>query len=183
MFIVDVISCLHDRGFKKRQNALLGFLRGIAIFLVLLVHVKIFLINQGGTFFNMLTSEGARGVQLFYMLSALTLFLSLDLSSYIGERRQVIIYLLRRFFRIAPLFYFIILIYVLLYLLSLHFSYFLPYVSHSIVSFKSLLLSYSFLVSFSPEYMNSVVPGQWSIAIEMIFYALVPILFLRIKST
>ena len=60
----------------------------------------------------MIGFTGQRGVQLFYMISAFTLYLSLD-----GRRTEQhpwTNYFLRRFFRIAPLFYLVIVANVLL---------------------------------------------------------------------
>ena len=48
--------------------------------------------------------QGAEGVQLFFVMSALTLFLSLD-SRRRTEARPVANFFVRRFFRIAPFFY------------------------------------------------------------------------------
>lgn len=48
--------------------------------------------------------QGAEGVQLFFVMSALTLFLSLD-SRRRTEARPVANFFVQRFFRIARLFY------------------------------------------------------------------------------
>ena len=39
-----------------------------------------------------------------------------------------------------------------------------------------------FLHGFNPYWINSLVPGGWSIGVEMTFYLIVPLLFLRIKN-
>jgi len=166
----------------SNRVAYLDFLRGIAILSVLVVHTNIFILNKGGVIFNLITSEGARGVQLFYILSAMTLFMSLSQGSYVGNKNQIFKYFLRRFFRIAPLFYFIIIFCVLLSFLNIYFPYLARYTEFLNLDFKSVLLSMTFLNNFSPKYINSIVPGQWSIAIEVAFYLLVPLFFNRIKT-
>jgi peptidoglycan/LPS O-acetylase OafA/YrhL len=44
------------------------------------------------------------------------------------------------------------------------------------------LLTLGFLNGWHPETINSVVPGGWSIVVEMTFYLLVPFLFVRLKD-
>lgn len=96
------------------------------------------------------------GVQLFFVISALTIFYSLyssDTSTYN--------FFIRRFFRIAPLYFVAIVTYSLLYGAD-------P---------KGVVMNFLFLHGFSPQYINSIVPGGWSIGVEMVFYCLVPLLF------
>ncbi|MBW4476371.1 MAG: acyltransferase family protein [Tolypothrix brevis GSE-NOS-MK-07-07A] len=83
-------------------------LRGIAALGVLLVHTT----QHCGSLHALIpgiTSFGLRGVQLFYILSALTLFLSFE-ERYKKDKYPLISFFIRRFFRIAPLFYVVILI-------------------------------------------------------------------------
>lgn len=76
-----------------------------AVLAVLVVHCALFGTNTPDhPLFAALVQQGARGVQLFYVLSALTLFLSMG-SRAAQERRPTLNFFLRRFFRIAPLFY------------------------------------------------------------------------------
>jgi len=75
-------------------------LRGVAALLVLSVHLlQIINLFNGKSF-----SFGAYGVQLFYILSALTLFLSSS-QRFTSESKASLKFFIRRFFRIAPLFY------------------------------------------------------------------------------
>lgn len=80
-------------------------LRGIAILGVIMAHVAMFTVNPTTSIIYRLTGEGQRGVQLFYIVSAMTLFLSLQSNNYTGKLKDTIKYFIRRFFRIAPLFY------------------------------------------------------------------------------
>jgi len=47
----------------------------------------------------------------------------------------------------------------------------------------SILLTALFLHGFHPDAINSVVPGGWSVAVEMNFYCVRPLLMLNIKTT
>ena len=84
-------------------------LRGLAFLLVLLVHTD----QQVGEYTGkILALSGKYGVQLFFVISSLTLFLSLNQRKKF-ERRFVLNFFIRRLFRIAPLFWFGIIIYTL----------------------------------------------------------------------
>ena len=152
-------------------------LRGLAILMVLIHHSA-----QQGTVqmphvLSVLLSLGTRGVQLFFIASAFTLFRSYQNRNSM-EQSPLQNFYIRRFFRIAPLYYLGILYYVIR--ISFDLPYWLgnqPYVS------KSNIISNVFFVhGFSPYWINSLVPGGWSIAVEMLFYALFPFLFTKIKS-
>jgi exopolysaccharide production protein ExoZ len=82
-------------------------LRGYAILGVIVVHVGSAVpigVPMAQTYIN----QGARGVQLFYVASAYTLLLSWH-----ARKDGVLPYLVRRFFRIAPLFWLAIPLYAL----------------------------------------------------------------------
>jgi len=78
-------------------------LRGLAIFGVFIVHSSQS-IDGLPRWLSSLASQGARGVQLFFVISAFTLFLSLSTRRK-NEKRPTLNFFIRRFFRIAPLFY------------------------------------------------------------------------------
>ena len=85
-------------------------IRGFAILGVVLVHSSQW-VRPASDILSKIASEGARGVQLFYVASALTLFLSMASRKQQEERRGLLSYFIRRFFRIAPAFYCAIIIY------------------------------------------------------------------------
>lgn len=127
--------------------------------------------------FRRIIGEGARGVQLFYLASAFTLFLSFKYRSG-KEKSPIRNFFLRRFFRIAPMYYLGIIYY--LYESSIGFNYYNDNGSH--ITFLNILSNFTFLHGFNPYWINSLVPGGWSIGVEMVFYATLPILFSKIKS-
>lgn len=152
-------------------------LRGLAILMVLIHHSAQQGIVQMPHVLSVLLSLGTRGVQLFFIASAFTLFRSYQNRNGM-EQSPLQNFYIRRFFRIAPLYYLGILYYIIR--ISFDLPYWLgnqPYVS------KSNIISNVFFVhGFSPYWINSLVPGGWSIAVEMLFYALFPFLFTKIKS-
>lgn len=163
---------------EKKRYPYLDALRGIAILLVIGYHTTIFTFHPPSNILFRVAGEGARGVQLFYIVSALTLFMSLAMKDFIGKKVEQIKFFVRRFFRIAPMFYFAIIVFCLG-------AIFFPVWKHWFaldINPASVISSVTFTNNFIPPYMNAVVPGDWSIAIEMFFYLLVPLLFLRIKD-
>jgi peptidoglycan/LPS O-acetylase OafA/YrhL len=153
-------------------------LRGFAILGVVLVH-SIQWIPPRSDYISEFASQGARGVQLFYVASAFTIFLSIEARKK-QETRALVNFFIRRFFRIAPLFYSAIIIYILYDGMGAR------YWAPNGISWWYIPMTASFLHGWHPEVVNAVVPGGWSIAVEMTFYLLVPYLFLKlnnIKST
>lgn len=79
-------------------------LRGIAALMVVVAHALSFGDTKLFPVFPLsILGQGVRGVQLFYIISAFTLFYTFDLRK--DENQAVFKFYLRRFFRIAPLFY------------------------------------------------------------------------------
>lgn len=105
-------------------------------------------------------SNGARGVQLFYLVSALTLFLSYKRRS-TSERHPIGYFYIRRFFRIAPMFYFGAILYKLV-------------LGSKGVSLTQIIF---FAYGFSPWTLNAVFPGCGSVAVEATYYLIFPLLF------
>lgn len=143
-------------------------MRGLAILAVILVHSQ-GAVGAGSLWLQSTMAAGARGVQLFYVASALTLCLSWAARS-TRESSPVRNFYLRRLFRIVPMFYVAIVAYVMLYGLAPR------YYAPDGVRWFYVPLTAAFLHGFHPETITSVVPGGWSIAVEMTFYLLFPLL-------
>ena len=149
-------------------------LRGIAILGVILVHSSQS-VAPTNTILLWFMGEGARGVQLFYVASALTLCMSwVARSSH--EAFPIRNFYIRRFFRIAPMFYIAILSYILIH------GFFPSYWAPNGIKWWFVPITAAFLHGFHPETINSVVPGGWSIAVEMSFYLILPFLLPHINS-
>jgi peptidoglycan/LPS O-acetylase OafA/YrhL len=153
-------------------------LRGIAVLGVIAVHTC-----QYGSFqiaqksINNLLGNGARGVQLFYLVSAFTLFLSMK-NRKENEYHPVRNFYLRRFFRIAPMYYLGIIYY--LWQDGFGSRYWLGDATH--ISIGNIISNMLFLHGFNPYWINSLVPGGWSVAVEMMFYGIFPFIFSKLKS-
>jgi len=160
-----------------KKYAYIDALRGYAILGVIAIH-SAFEFRVFDFYFQQGFRDGQYGVHLFFIASALTLFLSLAGRSNI-EKRPYQNFFLRRFFRIAPLFWFAIIAY---YLLSLSPWESIRWDRGSELTIWNYILTFSFLHGWSPATINKVVPGDWSIATEMTFYLFVPLLFIYVKK-
>jgi peptidoglycan/LPS O-acetylase OafA/YrhL len=150
----------------------LDALRGLAILGVISTHCAYF---AGGDFRGKpFAFAGLYGVQLFFMVSAFTIFMTLERAAS-RERAVVRSFFIRRVLRILPMFWVGIVLYA-----------FAPGREHYYINWN-LGISYYALTAllqhgWHPYYINSVVPGGWSIAVEATFYMIAPLLFFRIKN-
>ncbi len=151
--------------------AAIDAVRGYAILLVLMVHAPV----VSGAVDVALIGRGARGVQLFYIVSAFTLCHSMAwrISHAGGLYRN---YFIRRLFRILPMFYVTVLVNFLW--LGFEPRYFAPNGLTGLDIASALV----FLNAWIPNAITSVVDGGWSVAIEMNFYVLFPLLFMAVTS-
>lgn len=145
-------------------------LRGYAILAVMAVHAASAAPEWAGLGRTVM-NQGARGVQLFFVASALTLMMSWHTRNDGAFRFYV-----RRFFRIAPMFW-------------LGIAFFLwsdgwgpRYFAPNGIGPGQVILSGLFLHGWHPEFLHSVVHGGWSIAVEMTFYLIFPVLMLIIRG-
>jgi peptidoglycan/LPS O-acetylase OafA/YrhL len=156
------------------KYAYIDALRGWAILGVILVHSSHAVEPSSGALLWVMR-EGARGVQLFFVTSALTLCMSW-MSRSSREDFPIRNFYIRRFFRIAPMFYIAILTYCLL-------NGFSPSIwAPNGIRWWYVPLTAAFVNGFHPETITSVVPGGWSIAVEMNFYIILPFLLPLISS-
>lgn len=158
---------------SPRPNERLDYidaLRGVAIAGVVLIHCGQ-IIDGLPRWLRSLTDYAGSGVQLFFLLSALTLA-----SVYSNRRIRFGDFLCRRFFRIAPMFYLGIGFYLWFYGTGARF--FAPLGVHV----RQVLLTVSFLHGWLPDSFNAIVPGGWSIGDEAMFYLLFPLLFRSLNS-
>jgi len=156
-----------------KKYAFIDALRGWAILAVVFFHTAV-VVAPGSNLLTMVKEQGARGVQLFYIASALTIFLSMRGRA--GEDDATRKFFIRRFFRIAPLFYLAMIAYLIGYGFGPRAG--APYGLNG----WHILWTATFLNGWHPEMINSVVPVGWSIAVEMTFYLFAPLLFARIKN-
>lgn len=148
-------------------------LRGLAILGVFLIHSSFHVPGLPPRFAS-LCSCGQYGVQLFFVLSALTLLLSFY-SRLQNKQAGLRDFYIRRFFRVAPLFWAGVLL----------------YNSHGLkpnnfapdgLGWGQIVASLAFVNGWYPTYINSAIPGGWSIAVETTFYAVFPFLAARLSN-
>jgi peptidoglycan/LPS O-acetylase OafA/YrhL len=159
--------------------AFLDALRGLAALAVVTVHT---VQNFSTGIFDSILGQGANGVSLFYIVSAFSLCLSLEQRKS-GETRHLRNYLIRRFFRIAPLFWFAIVVYLLR-------PFVLPMSAAPVdvhppswpLAAWHVVATGLFVNGWHYQSINFVVPGGWSVAVESNFYLLLPLLFLMARS-
>ena len=149
-------------------------MRGYAILGVVLAHTGQWT-KPAAAWAGQFCANGALGVQLFFVASALALFMS-DEQRRGREHRPVGDFFIRRFCRIAPMFYFGLILFV--WLAGDRARLWAP----RGVTPTDIGLTALFLHGWHPETINSVVPGGWSIAVEVSFYLLLPLLFRLVTS-
>jgi peptidoglycan/LPS O-acetylase OafA/YrhL len=148
-------------------------LRGIAVLMILLVHTSQRVGNEFiGSFtigtLEQFTNSGARGVQLFFILSAFTLFSSSYARSH-SEKYPKIDFYLRRAFRIWPFWIFMVV--------------YMAYTTGVIYDIPRILNNIFFtfgFVRFKPDV--ELVVGGWAIFTEVTFYLFLPFLFIYINN-
>jgi len=164
-----LVSKSNHPNHAPQHYAYLDALRGWAILAVIAHHCGNAALCKGQWPF-LLSAAGARGVQLFFAVSAITLLMSMDKRSQ-WEQHPVRNFFVRRFFRIAPLFWAGIVFYSCI-----------PTSWCSPPEWLPIVLSATFLFPLWPPAHASVVPGGWSIGVEMCFYAIFPLMHRHITS-
>lgn len=145
-------------------------MRCYAAMAIVLFHLIALPHLQVPPYLSFISTHFGFGVPLFYTVSAFGLF-----AGYAGRIDSLVdfrAFYLRRFFRIAPLFYFMIAFYCPLFWLLRGTT--LP-ISH-------VISSVLFIFNFIPEHVEGIVMASWSIGVEMAFYAILPLLVFAITG-
>jgi peptidoglycan/LPS O-acetylase OafA/YrhL len=141
-------------------------LRGVAILLVVAVHVG--RESSGQLLFSRVAQFGQYGVELFFVMSAFTLCYTMrrveELTPHVYGA-----FMLRRFCRIAPMYYLAIPLY------------YGVFISPSDYNWSNVLANLTFLNGLYPPGNNNIVPGGWSIGCEFLFYFIFPVLFVAAR--
>jgi exopolysaccharide production protein ExoZ len=148
----------------------LDMVRGIAVIGVVAVHCGESF-PSGIPFVQSLSIAGSYGVQLFFLASAFTMAYMWDVRSN-NEPAPIRRFLIRRFFRIAPMFYLSAALYLQ------YFGESPRYWAPEGLTSWDIASTFLFLHGFWPTSISSVVPGGWSIAVEMSFYVLFPLIYI-----
>lgn len=167
--IIPIEKNTNDNG----RDAVIDLLRGIAALMVVVVHV--FGNSQVCSYYaHQIAQFGQLGVQLFFVLSAYTLSNSLDKSGFSMNVPKYFAFLTKRYFRIAPLFYFGLMLY---FLVRVYFNDPMKYTFLTITS--NLLLLHG--IYLTPASSNAV-PGGWSVGAEFLFYMIFPFLYVWVNG-
>ncbi|UXU07945.1 MULTISPECIES: acyltransferase family protein [Agrobacterium] len=148
---------------STKKNRILGLdaLRGFAALAILVYHCNALLKLHNWPGY---TAYLSLAVQIFFGLSAFSLCYGYQ--GGLKTRDQFYTFWRRRFFRIAPLFYAMILWFVLRCL----------WMGWNLPSYEVFLLNLTFLFPIFPGLHESLVAAGWSLGIEMFFYATFPLL-------
>lgn len=146
-------------------------LRGVAILMVVVNHAAI--LSQADGLALRLGAAGAYGVQLFFVISACTIFLTLERAADSPHRMRE--FFIRRLMRIVPVYWLAIALYAAVYGSSSRGWTPAPEAWH--YAMHALLLNV-----LHPLTQSSAVPGGWSISDEVIFYLSVPLWFAWVTS-
>jgi peptidoglycan/LPS O-acetylase OafA/YrhL len=118
-----------------------------------------------------ISAYGAFGVDLFFVLSAFSLLYTNERQLETDRCWKLKPYAIKRFFRIAPLFYFMLLVHCGLILGR-----------GGTPELSRVLINLLFVFNFIPKEAESMVWAGWSIGVEAVFYLLLPLLVCYARS-
>lgn len=146
-------------------------LRGLAASAIALFHLCHLTGIHVPPGFHFIEHKFGAGVHLFFVLSAFSLMHSTEHTMHRPEWARE--YLIKRFFRIAPLFYTILALMLIGNALK-H--------SPALPDITVFLLNVFFVFGFFPDPAIGLVMAGWTVGVEMIFYVLFPLLLMTIKT-
>jgi peptidoglycan/LPS O-acetylase OafA/YrhL len=156
----------------RRRLEFLDALRGLAAVYVVFYHMLMLpdphLVPP--RWVERLAMAGGTGVTLFFLVSAFSLYYTMPLRQRDGN--PTLSFYLHRFFRIAPLFWFLIAATLVRDVLVFG-------VGHSAFDIAA---SATFLFNLLPEGQQGFVWASWTIGVEMLFYAVFPLIYARVRS-
>lgn len=119
---------------------------------------------------KIVASNGAMGVRLFFIISALTIFITVDKKKQ-DTKELTSNFFIKRFLRIAPMYYLAIIYYIISNWFFLQ-----------KIDYEGIFSNLFFVHGLFPKTINSFVPGGWSITVEMFFYCLIPLIIRKINN-
>lgn len=110
------------------------------------------------------------GVPLFFVISAFSL--AYGYAGRLERRGELREFYLRRLFRIAPLYYLAVAAQIGV----------IAYLGGALPEPSSLALALSFLFNLSPQMVDGIAPASWSVGVEMLFYAVFPLVLAMART-
>lgn len=145
-------------------------LRSYAAIAVILFHM----VWVGGVaapgYLSFIGTHFAQGVPLFFVVSGFSL--AYGYQGRLDSQPNIAHYLIRRFARIAPLFYTVLLFKIV----TDHIS------SHQWAAPSNVLINLAFLFNLMPTAVEGIAPASWTIGVEMLFYAVFPLALLACRN-
>jgi peptidoglycan/LPS O-acetylase OafA/YrhL len=145
-------------------------LRAYAAVAIIFFH----LVGSGGVFLpeslGAIKSHFGFGVPLFFVVSGFSL--AYGYFGRLHNERELSVYFTRRFARIAPLFYFVL----VLQLINVWFEAGVFYRPIDIA------LNALFVFNLVPHLADGIVPASWTIGVEMLFYAIFPLALIACRT-
>lgn len=148
--------------------ALLG-LRGVAAVAVLLFHLHHLAGLPLPPALGMVGTHFGLGVQLFFVLSGFSLCHSTIHT--VGQVNWIRDYLLKRLFRIAPLFYLLLAVWVAFF-----------WMRGVKIDLATLILNLSFTFNLVPGKHESLAAGGWAVGVAFLFCGMVPLVVAAIRT-
>lgn len=145
-------------------------MRGLAALAIVVFHTVAIVGTNLPEFLSFVGKYFGYSVHLFFVLSAFSLMYSTlpTIRQYSWAQN----YLIKRFFRIAPLFYFIGFVMILW-----------RYFSHSpFPDVPEILANVTFTFGLMPPYTGGLVWASWAIGAEVLFYAIFPVLLMLVTN-
>lgn len=168
-----------------QRNIDLDVLRGVAVILILILHVGVLTpgIAQAPFLYHIIT-RSAVGMQLFFVLSGYLISQSWDKAQ--NHPHQLRNFACLRIAKILPLYVIMLHINIVVYLWQSSQAGFEP-LPNSITEENFNLSNYAahlvFLQGLIPSWQHSLLDGSWSIVVEVYFYATAPFLLSRCLTT
>jgi len=145
-------------------------LRGLAAMMIVIFHIKWIHQLSLPSELGFIKSLFGMGVPIFFVVSSFSLYLS-TLNN-VRKKGWLKFYFIKRFFRIAPLFYVMLVMYLVYFFIAFGQTF----------HFFDVLLNFSFLFNLFPEMHKSIVWAGWAVGVEWMFYAILPLFLIYINS-